>query len=39
MWAPLRSRAFRVLWIAQFVSNVGTWAQTVGAQSPMSDLG
>lgn len=23
---------FRALWIAQFVSNVGTWMQTVGAQ-------
>jgi MFS family permease len=23
---------FRVLWIAQFASNVGTWMQTVGAQ-------
>ena len=31
-WAPLRGRAFRVLWIASFVSNVGAWMQTVGAQ-------
>ncbi len=32
-WAPLRLHAvFRVLWIAQFASNVGTWMQTVGAQ-------
>ncbi len=31
--APLRvSRVFRALWIAQFVSNIGTWMQTVGAQ-------
>ena len=29
---PLRRRVFRMLWIAQFVSNTGTWAQTVGAQ-------
>jgi MFS family permease len=31
-WAPLRHRVFRMLWIAQVVSLVGTWAQTVGAQ-------
>lgn len=32
-WAPLRLfPVFRVLWIAQFASNVGTWMQTVGAQ-------
>src|SRR6476619_398210 len=31
-WAPLRSPVFRALWIAQFVSNLGTWMQTVGAQ-------
>ncbi len=32
-WAPLRLHpVFRALWIAQFVSNVGTWMQTVGAQ-------
>ena len=31
-WAPLRNGAFRVLWIAVLVSNVGTWMQTVGAQ-------
>ena len=31
-WAPLRIGAFRVLWIAVLVSNVGTWMQTVGAQ-------
>ncbi|MET8450168.1 MFS transporter [Streptomyces sp. NPDC005209] len=31
-WAPLASPVFRALWIAQFVSNVGTWMQTVGAQ-------
>jgi MFS family permease len=31
-WAPLGVTAFRVLWIAQLGSNVGTWMQTVGAQ-------
>jgi MFS family permease len=36
---PFRSRTFRWLWIAQFVSNTGTWAQTVGAQWLMGDLG
>jgi predicted MFS family arabinose efflux permease len=38
-WGPLRRRAFRTLWIAQFASNTGTWAQTVGAQWLMGDLG
>src|SRR4051812_6982380 len=31
-WAPLQSPVFRALWIAQFVFNLGTWMQTVGAQ-------
>ncbi|MEY9968804.1 putative MFS family arabinose efflux permease [Streptacidiphilus sp. MAP12-16] len=31
-WAPLANRIFRLLWIAQFGSNVGSWTQTVGAQ-------
>lgn len=31
-WAPLASPAFRRLWLAQVVSNLGTWMQTVGAQ-------
>lgn len=31
-WAPLSSPIYRALWIAQFVSNLGTWMQTVGAQ-------
>ncbi|MEV6066503.1 MFS transporter [Nocardia sp. NPDC052001] len=31
-WAPLASKVFRALWIAQLVSNLGTWMQTVGAQ-------
>ncbi|MET8998685.1 MFS transporter [Amycolatopsis sp. NPDC004169] len=38
-WAPLRRRMYRALWIAQFAGNVGTWAQTVGAQWLMGDLG
>lgn len=36
---PLRHPVFRILWIAQFASNVGTWMQTVGAQWLMGDLG
>jgi MFS family permease len=31
-WAPLRRRAFFILWLAQLGSNVGSWMQTVGAQ-------
>ncbi|MFE5581514.1 MFS transporter [Kitasatospora sp. NPDC056531] len=31
-WTPLREKVFRALWLAQFVSNVGGWMQTVGAQ-------
>ncbi|MFG2692912.1 MFS transporter [Kitasatospora sp. NPDC048407] len=31
-WAPFGEKVFRALWIAQFVSNVGGWMQTVGAQ-------
>jgi predicted MFS family arabinose efflux permease len=31
-WSPFAYRAFRALWVAQFVSNVGSWMQTVGAQ-------
>ncbi|GAA1349539.1 MFS transporter [Saccharothrix algeriensis] len=38
-WAPLRRRTYRALWLAQFASNIGTWAQTVGAQWFMGDLG
>src|SRR3954449_9220916 len=38
-WAPLRHTWFRALWTAQFVANTGTWAQTVGAQWLMGDLG
>jgi len=31
-WTPLRVQAFRVLWLAQLGSMIGTWMQTVGAQ-------
>jgi MFS family permease len=31
-WAPLHNRVFRALFIAQFVSNIGTWMQSVAAQ-------
>lgn len=31
-WEPLRNRVFRALFIAQFVSNIGTWMQNVAAQ-------
>jgi MFS family permease len=36
-WAPLRSPVYRSLWIAQLVSNLGTWMQTVGAQWMLVD--
>jgi MFS family permease len=38
-WAPLRHPLYRALWVAQLVSNVGTWMQTVGAQWLMGTLG
>ena len=31
-WAPLRITAFRMLFVAMVVSNIGTWMQMVGAQ-------
>lgn len=31
-WAPLRSPVYRRLWLAQVVSNLGTWMQMVAAQ-------
>jgi len=37
-WAPLRHRAFRSLWIAVLVANVGTWMQNVGAGFLMTEL-
>jgi MFS family permease/quinol monooxygenase YgiN len=38
-WSPLRHATFRALWIAQTVSNVGTWMQTVGAQWLLVSMG
>ena len=32
VWVPLRNRLYRDLFIAQFVSNIGTWMQSVAAQ-------
>jgi MFS family permease len=37
-WAPFRHRAFAVMWNAQFVSNIGSWMQTVAAQWLMLTL-
>ncbi|HEY0718358.1 MAG TPA: MFS transporter, partial [Streptosporangiaceae bacterium] len=37
-WAPFRHRLFAEMWTAQFVSNVGSWMQTVGAQWLMLSL-
>ncbi|AWB91861.1 MFS transporter [Aeromicrobium chenweiae] len=31
-WAPLHNRVYRMLFIAQLISNIGLWMQTVGAQ-------
>lgn len=38
IWSPFAHRAFRWLWIGVFVSTVGTWMQTVGAQWLLVDL-
>lgn len=37
-FGPLRVRAFRTMWTAQFASNIGGWMQTVGAQWLMLSL-
>ncbi|HTY97106.1 MAG TPA: MFS transporter [Solirubrobacteraceae bacterium] len=37
-WAPFRSAPFRNMSLAQFVSNIGGWMQTVGAQELMLTL-
>jgi MFS family permease len=37
-WAPMRIRVYRMLWIAQLASNVGTWMQVVAAQWLMGTL-
>lgn len=37
-WAPFRHRLFAAMWGAQFISNVGSWMQTVAAQWLMLTL-
>lgn len=37
-WSPLVEPAFRALWIASVVSNVGTWMQNVGVAWLMTTL-
>ena len=37
-WAPFRSAPFRSMAVAQFISNIGGWMQTVGAQELMLTL-
>lgn len=37
-WSPFRHRMFAAMWSAQFVSNVGSWMQTVAAQWLMLTL-
>ncbi|MGH9040195.1 MAG: MFS transporter, partial [Acidimicrobiia bacterium] len=38
-WAPFSEGFFRALWVAQLVSNIGTWMQNVGAVWLMGSLG
>jgi MFS family permease len=37
-WAPFRHRMFAAMWGGQFVSNIGSWMQTVAAQWLMLSL-
>ncbi len=37
-WAPFRYQTFAAMWGAQFVSNIGSWMQTVAAQWLMLTL-
>ncbi|HXZ74958.1 MAG TPA: MFS transporter [Streptosporangiaceae bacterium] len=37
-WAPLRHPVYRMLWLAQFVSNIGTFMQGIGAVWVMLQL-
>ncbi len=37
-WAPFRHQTFAAMWGAQFVSNLGSWMQTVAAQWLMLTL-
>jgi len=38
LWTPLQDRFFFALWIAQMVSNIGTWMQSTGAAWMMTGL-
>src|SRR3989441_5523845 len=37
-WSPLAVAAFRAIWIASVVSNVGSWMQNVGVAWQMTTL-
>lgn len=37
-WSPFRHRLYAAMWGAQFVSNIGSWMQTVAAQWLMLTL-
>src|SRR3989442_6305070 len=37
-WSPLALAAFRAIWIASVVSNVGSWMQNVGVAWQMTTL-
>src|SRR5918912_3012628 len=37
-WTPLGQAAFRSIWIASVVSNIGTWMQNVGVAWLMTEL-
>jgi MFS family permease len=37
-WSPLRYGDFRLWWLANLVSNIGSWMQTVAAQWVMVSL-
>jgi MFS family permease len=39
IWDPLRSHAFRAVWLTQMVSNVALWMQTVAAQWFLTSAG
>ncbi|MEI6154587.1 MAG: MFS transporter, partial [Deltaproteobacteria bacterium] len=38
IWSPLSNRSFRLLWITNVVSLVGTWMHDVGASWLMTSL-
>ena len=38
LWSPLKNQFFMGLWIAQAVSNIGTWMQSTGAAWLMTSL-